>query len=218
MIPMSIVQRTKEYFLKKMKLRSIKKYGVEALSLIHEAGKTTGRYVWLEYGTLLGAYRDHGFIAHDDDIDLCMYATDFDHIFMRALYDRGFKIIRKFTIVDAAHPEKQSVTEVTLKFHMVYIDIFLRFRDVEKSYNILWAKVDPIRNLWKANRDYFDFPGFDEIDFLGIRFLVPTNAKEYLEAKYGLDFMTPQPNWHPAPKVYLSIEECYGEVMGGWIG
>ena len=31
---------------------------------------------WLNYGTLLGAYRDHDFITHDNDLDIGMYWKD----------------------------------------------------------------------------------------------------------------------------------------------
>lgn len=34
--------------------------------------------MWAEGGTLLGAVRDHGLIAHDDDVDIGLFASDVD--------------------------------------------------------------------------------------------------------------------------------------------
>ena len=204
--------------LDRIRRHSIRKYGLEAMSRVFEVSRRMGRPVWLEYGTLLGAYREHGFIPHDFDIDLGMMRADYDYRFQQALYDSGFKILRQFTLVDATNLDNRWVTEVTLKYRQVQIDLFLRFQEDGQTFNYLWKKNTTDVNRWYANRDAYQYTGFKEADFLGIKVNVPENTRDYLEFKYGADFMTPQPGWKPREKVYLPIDEYYGEVLGGWIG
>lgn len=207
-----------QYVTDKVKRRSLHRFGLEALRLIMEAGANLHKPVWLDYGTLLGAYREHDFIKHDNDIDLAMFGADFDLAFQRALYDRGFNILRQFTLVDAQQPEKRQLTEITLKYKQVQIDIFLKFQADGTTFGYLWGKGEAQCNKWKAFRDVFSYSGFKESDFLGVKVLVPENTEDFLRCKYGDDFMQPQPGWQPKPKKYLPLEECYGEVLGGWIG
>ena len=187
------------------------------LDKIREVSKSTGKAIWLDYGTLLGAYREHGFIPHDNDMDVAMYASDYDYDFERALFDHGFKILRQFTIINANKIEDRHITELTLKYKQVQIDLFLKFRTNNSTFGILWQQEDEKRNVWKAFRDYFDYTGFHEIDFLDSKAIIPDNTKDFLVAKYGDNFMTPIANWQPPKKIYLPTEEYYGEVIGGWI-
>ena len=212
-----IQYKVTEYLKDKVKRHFIRKYGLEAIGLLHGVGQSLDKPVWLFYGTLLGAYRENGFIRHDFDIDLCMYAADFDYAFQRAIYDRGFKLLRAFYAVDPSQPEERRVTEVTLKYRHVYIDIFLRFREEGHTYGYVWDDGDVERNVWLARIDDFELDGFVESDFLGIMVLVPTNTREFLAAKYGDDFMTPRPGWQPQRREHVPLEQCHGEVVGGWI-
>ena len=58
-----------------------------------------GVVFWLEFGTLLGFYREHDFIKHDFDLDIGVYMADAEKI-RKILTDNGFKLVRDFNAKD----------------------------------------------------------------------------------------------------------------------
>ena len=52
---------------------------------------------WLDFGTLLGAYRDHDFIKHDLDLDIGTFWENAEEV-RNTLLDNGFKILKEFRV------------------------------------------------------------------------------------------------------------------------
>lgn len=71
------------------------KYGNETLLKVKKALECENLLFWLDYGTLLGAYREHDFIKHDFDLDIGMWLKDADAA-KQAMIKNGFKLIRFF--------------------------------------------------------------------------------------------------------------------------
>lgn len=169
--------------------------------LLYVVDDVLGKYeypFWLNYGTLLGAYRDHDFIKHDNDLDIGMYWKDRQNV-KELLIGAGLKLLSIITYGDPDAPES---SEYRFEYNGVYIDInFYTVKDgvattynplfySNKDYNIMGEAI-PV----KVEKVDSPFTGLKKVFFVGREFYVPKNTKEYLIANYGENFMTPVSNF-----------------------
>lgn len=146
----------------------------ELLRDFDEICAARGIVYWADGGTLLGAVRDGGIIAHDDDIDICMPEPQID-------------ALRSAVAHGAAAAYHVYETDACMKFGRIgvpeiWIDIFLVARDGKYvSYTNEWA-----RTLWPSSF-------YIESELLPLRRVpfdqahvwVPREPEPYLERMYG---------------------------------
>lgn len=58
----------------------LQKDGPKILQAFSSALNEAGIKFWIDYGTLLGYYRDHDFIGHDNDLDTGAFIEDADRV------------------------------------------------------------------------------------------------------------------------------------------
>lgn len=140
---------------------------------------------FLVCGTLLGAIREKKFIEHDDDIDLGIFADEYNQNVEKSILKK-FKLKHRYGDIKTGyeisfvHPE----TNVSL-------DIFLHYREKDyiwcPSFNNLCNKAKNKMCRWKY---YFD--NIVTYTFLGKIFNIPSPPEKYLAYAYGNDWMVPQ--------------------------
>lgn len=183
-----------KYLIKKQTKR-FNKGNKSLLVKVDEILTNKGLQYWLNYGTLLGAYRDHAFIKHDYDLDIGMWWKDQNGV-KELFLDNGFKLVNEFHFGEWDHPEK---TEFRFEYAGAFIDVdFYTIDETQMAFTfnpLLKEGIDytqrHIRLPVIAERINNPIRGLSRLEFIGHNFLVPSNTEEYLVYNYGENWRTP---------------------------
>jgi SAM-dependent methyltransferase len=167
-----------------------------------------GYDLFVVYGSLLGAIRSNGFIAHDDDFDVAVIVdartgagavAEVKKIAF-ALIDAGFDVKSRPTALHVYHPDRGSMK----------IDVFHLFFDEDGVLSFAFGVAGTTQIRQESWTGLVTHPmGVGEV-------LVPANAEDVLETIYGSGWRVPNPgfNWDldrthrtPASDVQLPIRE-----------
>lgn len=201
----------------KNKIILIKKFGLEVLYKLHEISEEKKCSLWLEFGTMLGAYREHTFVKGDYDIDIGMYYEEYSVDFENALIMNGFKKRHFF------YQYRKSdflLTEVTWEYNGFTVDIFLNIKQEGLRYIYCYGKKDDeslSRNMWQVLEYKHSLAKpLQKIQFEDIECNIPAKVEECLTNYYGDDFMIPKQNTSATdkterPNIY-DISEAYASI------
>lgn len=146
-----------------------------------EVAEKIGLDYLIFYGTLLGAYRENDFIAHDTDIDVVIFDEKQFISSFSNFEEVGFKLIR--------YEKHASLRSYTTLYSIqdfeseIYIDLYVAYLEKNNKYNILGAYVP--KKLLNKRIDYL---------FLDTYFKIPRNTEKILITLYGKDWNTPIKN------------------------
>lgn len=178
-----------------------RKNGLMVLDTFDKCLSDNGIEYSLAFGSMLGAIREHGFIKHDLDLDVAIWAEDYSDKLYLALIERGFKL--KHTILvdngELGREETYELNGVSIDIFYIYptIDLYpytcdfiahrdtVSFRDSMNKYGGLIAR--RVQLPWKKE--------FIRVDFENLKVPITSNANEILTFRYGSDYMTPNPKW-----------------------
>lgn len=199
----------------KSKRKLLQCLGNEALNAMSAACKEADVFYWLEFGTLLGAYREHGFITHDDDMDISMWAEDCTRDFENVLLKYGFQKKRAFYLYNE-DTKTQLLTEIALSYKGLQLDIFFNFRKND-SKRVCYVYCEP-ENGEKLIVKEFVLPSFEETEMLEINqnfYMAPACPSNILKILYGEDYMTPKRNANATKSInshinIFDINKLYG--------
>jgi len=147
----------------------------DALSEFKSILDELGVIFWLDYGTLLGAYRDKAFCKDDeDDIDLCSWVNYQDKKIVSMAVEKGFSVYHIW--------EKQ----YSFIKNEIKIDLFFSDKKGKDAITYLYRDEKEIPQVIPAHF----YEQLAIIEFYGEIFNMPREIESFLEHKYG-DWKTP---------------------------
>jgi len=179
----------------------IRRRGLELLKEIDLAMRTHDKPYTLTFGTLLGAIREKGFIPHDYDVDIAVWADeDYSEVF-KTLESRGFVLKREIIVDngDFGH-------EYTYCYKEIDVDFFFMYPMGDGSYYGTEFRDQPGCNNWdesiKEKGGLHVFRIFlpmrkelESIPFENSSFMVTKDALGFIEGYYGPNWRVPDPTF-----------------------
>ena len=196
-----------------------REHALGVLTEFDKACNDAGVYYSLAFGSMLGAVREKGFIKHDLDIDVFMWAKDYSPQIRQIIEQKSFYLDHYFLVEDGMLGREE-----TYKKDGVSIDIFYLYYDHEgKVYTCDFFPLGGTTTVQQSQREKggvlarrHEIPvsyNRIKVPFESIELFIPENYDEYLRLRYGVDYMTPNPNWvngeHPCVKEWNSVHACY---------
>lgn len=197
--------------------RRMRRNGLRMLSAANQVFDDMQIKAFLTYGVLLGAYRDHGFISYDPDIDLGVIASELPGDLHERMQKAGFRLYRQSILANGM------VFEETYIYKKLHLDIFYYFQEGDDYYSIIPRKHET--KEWKeanatdgfpCDRSYVPVCDFHKQNFLGIQVYMPTKTDEWLRSIYSDSYMTPIKNWNAKDyktRIVPSGERSYRRII-----
>lgn len=199
-------KKRRDEILKRFSIRRnsklVRKFGPEVLCVFSEIVKRNGAHFWLFFGTLLGAYRDGGFIKHDDDIDIGMFYDEISDSIIDDMIKNGFKCLG--VIVDKDY---SGGYQVAFDYKGLKFDIYSFQRNISNNTVTVFSPLPFNYSSWESleREDIYDelhiiFNSWEElekINFEGAQVFIPSNSDDILKVLYGANYLIPIVNYKP---------------------
>ena len=150
--------------------------------------------IWLDFGTLLGYYRENDFISHDLDMDFGVQVSSFEEfeVIEKYLINNGFNRTKEFYF-------NKNLVELSYSYKGLNVDFIIYNKENDRvSSDTIFFMTNALGNPTRYEVYHYEIPfsGLKECDFKGMKVKVPDNTQEYLRTLYGEDFETPNTNYN----------------------
>ena len=154
------------------------KIALEKLMDFLEKNKITA---WLDWGTLLGAYREKKFIVYDFDVDLGFSYEDY-----KKLQDLKVRVAgNKTGIIFGSYTLNPYMPSVMCASYLnIKLDLYIWFKKGDKHNLAMNYNVDKAKYF--VNQVPFHYHNkLDKMFFLGREYYVPFDIENYIHLLYG---------------------------------
>ena len=191
------------------------RYGLEALREAEAAADEAGCQLFLAFGSLLGAWREKGFIPFDYDLDTGMLLSERNEAFVEAMQRHGMNLIRQYYIKETGR-----ICVDKYDYKGVHLDVHY-FQSSNNEQFSCELCLPHESKPWREANATDGFPaiirsvpasGFTKHNFLGLQVYMPDATEKWLTTLYGEHFMTPNPNWSMSDhkkRAIISQERIY---------
>lgn len=150
--------------------------------------------IWLDFGTLLGYYRENDFISHDLDMDFGIQVSSLEEfeVIEEQLINNGFNRTKEFYF-------NKNLVELSYSYKGLNVDFIIYKKEDDKvSSDTIFFITNALGNPTRYEVYHYKIPfsGLKECDFKGMKVKVPDNTQEYLRTLYGEDFEIPNTNYN----------------------
>ena len=205
--------------LKQRKIAFFLQEGPEILNRIASVFNSEGILFWLEFGSLLGYYRENDFLKHDDDFDFGFLLMDAEKV-RRVLLDSGFELIRLYRINDG------SGIEECYRYKTYHTTIDVYYFEIQDQEMICYG-FKPQLNMYKKSnlrkdvpfsvrRMRFPYSGFTKVLFKDVFVYIPTNTSRHLASHYGPNFMVPNSSFDNSEAGNVELLSYDSKPATGW--
>ncbi len=188
-------EETSKEIAHKVAAYNLSRYGCDILEIVDKISSELKFDYWLIYGTLLGAYREHGFIKHDDDLDLAINANDITQEFIIKMLSNGF------VLKSIKGTKDKRMRMVSFAYKKVMIDFYgYVFDDAEETKLTVFSSYpqegktyaeSAKLNKFRCYLIHMDYNGIIRTQFKKLKVPIPANTEYVLKGLYGANFMIP---------------------------
>ena len=180
-------------------LRIMQKCDAELLRILDSICKKHNLTYWLDFGTLLGAYRHKGFIPWDDDMDVSMIRSDYEKlipILKSELPDDDFNIEESNGRIGLGYKHEKT----GIWCDIFPVDFYKTNELSETNINILKSKITKYRSFYMKNKEKLSSEEIQE----NRKKIIDENPNEnFVIVYHGREFD------HQHPKAFYCTEDIF---------
>lgn len=168
--------------------RNFLRHGENVLAASTSILNELGVFHWLEFGTLLGVYRDGRLIAHDTDVDLGLFLGEDTKRIEQGFLKHGFKKVHRIDLNDAKTGLEESYERNGVKVDLFYFT---------KTPSGMHCHLFPLNQAGErlALEVFTSANEFEPFEWQCCRTHIPKDPHQRLTDTYG-DYTVPIKDWH----------------------
>lgn len=182
-------------------------YSIDCLKIITEEFDKNNIPYWLDYGTLLGAYRDFTLISHDYDMDIGVeikYADKIKRVLENAISDCKFEKLPFAKWID------NQIYQIKFKNQVGIEPLWLDVYFFERKEKFLYSNFLSNDGEIKCKTNLYQIENLETIKLGHYYFKCPSDVPKFLKIRYGNDFMIPQSRCNSLNKEWWEINDNIG--------